>query len=248
MIIGEELGYSLIQSIHNYCESPNTLKSLDHSYDSLKEYEHRYDNLRTQEALTQEGGEASSRLEQPLNLKSREGSTFVVEQPLSLVVRKESTDNNNNSINNQQQLKIREFAREVADQTQQQLCKEEGEGIQKAVVSLTTPSTDLTSNGNSAVAISVICNNSGSGGELSCDFCDKKFTSRSHLNSHVVIHTGERAFSCPVCSKDFARKSTLRAHMTTHTKHSNFMCEVCEKACNDKNSLEEHKRMHTGKH
>ncbi len=69
---------------------------------------------------------------------------------------------------------------------------------------------------------------------------------RYHLQSHVVIHTGERNFYCRKCDKAFARKSTLRAHMTTHTKTSNFMCPVCEKACNDNQSLEEHIRIHTG--
>jgi len=79
-----------------------------------------------------------------------------------------------------------------------------------------------------------------------CDFCEKLFTNKYHLQSHLVVHTGERAFVCKTCKKTFGRKSTLRAHMTTHTKVSNFMCTVCEKACNDNNSLEEHMRMHTG--
>lgn len=79
-----------------------------------------------------------------------------------------------------------------------------------------------------------------------CDFCDKLFANKYHLQSHLVTHTGERAFNCRICKKTFGRKSTLRAHMTTHTKKSNFMCPVCEKACNDNNSLEEHMRMHTG--
>jgi hypothetical protein len=86
------------------------------------------------------------------------------------------------------------------------------------------------------------------GGSVSyqCDFCERIFGSKSHLQSHLVTHTGERAFNCRLCQKTFGRKSTLRAHMTTHTKTSNFMCTVCEKACNDNNSLEEHIRMHTG--
>jgi hypothetical protein len=96
--------------------------------------------------------------------------------------------------------------------------------------------------------------NAAGGGETAagsvayqCDFCERIFGSKSHLQSHLVTHTGERAFNCRTCQKTFGRKSTLRAHMTTHTKTSNFMCTVCEKACNDNNSLEEHMRMHTGK-
>jgi len=79
-----------------------------------------------------------------------------------------------------------------------------------------------------------------------CRYCDKRFANKYHLASHLVTHTGERAFSCNRCDKTFGRRSTLRAHMTTHTRTSNFMCPLCGKACNDRNSLSEHVRMHTG--
>ncbi|QQP31571.1 Oocyte zinc finger protein XlCOF22like [Caligus rogercresseyi] len=90
------------------------------------------------------------------------------------------------------------------------------------------------------------CSGSSVSGGHPCDFCDKVFINKYHLQSHVVTHTGERSFECRKCAKSFGRKSTLRAHMTTHTKVSNFMCPLCDKACNDNNSLEEHIRMHTG--
>lgn len=83
-------------------------------------------------------------------------------------------------------------------------------------------------------------------GVYHCDFCERVFTNRYHLTSHIITHTGERGFECRMCNKTFGRRSTLRAHMTTHTKTSNFMCPLCEKACNDNNSLEEHLRAHTG--
>jgi len=98
----------------------------------------------------------------------------------------------------------------------------------------------------SDVVIRRISRSSNGESVYQCDFCDKLFANKYHLQSHLVTHTGERAFTCRICKKTFGRKSTLRAHMTTHTKVSNFMCTVCEKACNDNNSLEEHMRMHTG--
>jgi uncharacterized Zn-finger protein len=98
----------------------------------------------------------------------------------------------------------------------------------------------------SDVVIRRISRSSNGESVYQCDFCDKLFANKYHLQSHLVTHTGERAFTCKICKKTFGRKSTLRAHMTTHTKVSNFMCTVCEKACNDNNSLEEHMRMHTG--
>ena len=87
-----------------------------------------------------------------------------------------------------------------------------------------------------------------SSGELiyGCPHCERVFSTKHHLQSHIVTHTGAREFFCKYCPKSFARKSTLRAHTTIHTKTSNFMCSICSKACNDNNSLEEHIRMHTG--
>lgn len=95
----------------------------------------------------------------------------------------------------------------------------------------------------SSVATSGDC---GSDGTYACRHCDKTFQNKFHLDSHVVVHTGERNFQCPECDKTFGRRSTLRAHMTTHTGVSNYMCSMCDKACNDNNSLVEHIRMHTG--
>ena len=127
-------------------------------------------------------------------------------------------------------IKIKDFARMDSEQVPQ-LRIVEDDGLSEAA---------------SSSDISSVDNYKNEGGTFPCEFCDKVFVNRYHLQSHLVTHTGERAFDCRHCGKSFGRKSTLRAHMTTHTKTSNFMCPMCDKACNDNNSLEEHIRMHTG--
>lgn len=51
-----------------------------------------------------------------------------------------------------------------------------------------------------------------------CSRCLKVFTRSSALQSHILVHTGDRPFVCPhsSCSKSFNVKSNMNRHFKTH--------------------------------
>jgi hypothetical protein len=49
-----------------------------------------------------------------------------------------------------------------------------------------------------------------------CDVCKRRFTSRSNVDYHTWVHTGERPFSWEKCKKRFAQWSDLISHLMLH--------------------------------
>ncbi|XP_037545337.1 gastrula zinc finger protein XlCGF57.1-like [Nematolebias whitei] len=81
---------------------------------------------------------------------------------------------------------------------------------------------------------------------FSCKDCGKRFNRKCNLNTHMIIHTGQKRFSCEDCGKRFNRKGNLKKHMIIHTGQKRFSCEDCGKRFNRKSNLKTHLIIHTG--
>nr|XP_057926667.1 oocyte zinc finger protein XlCOF22-like [Doryrhamphus excisus] len=81
---------------------------------------------------------------------------------------------------------------------------------------------------------------------FSCSVCAQRFSQKAHVVSHMRMHTGEKPFSCSVCCKRFFRKEAMVRHTRTHTGEKPFICSDCGQRFTRKLSMVSHMRSHTG--
>lgn len=81
---------------------------------------------------------------------------------------------------------------------------------------------------------------------FSCVTCNKRFTQKCTLDTHMSIHRGEKPFTCTVCNKAFRSKPNLSAHMSNHTGDKKYKCPFCPKAFIAQVFLKGHMCVHTG--
>lgn len=83
-----------------------------------------------------------------------------------------------------------------------------------------------------------------------CGFCPQKFTVKSNLVYHELIHKLnrhepkpiEKQFKCNVCCKNFVNKQQYDSHMETHEKP--FHCSECGESFEEKVAVDRHRYTH----
>ncbi|OXA48825.1 Zinc finger protein OZF [Folsomia candida] len=79
-----------------------------------------------------------------------------------------------------------------------------------------------------------------------CTLCNKEFKARQDLESHIPLHTTEKAFKCATCGRRFAHQGSLRKHEATHLEKSTrpiFQCRLCPVTVISTAVLERHVRV-----
>merc|ERR1712226_1064728 len=82
-------------------------------------------------------------------------------------------------------------------------------------------------------------------GVWTCLQCGKYDNSRFHLRRHVETHIQGFSHSCPVCEKSFSTRGGLKSHIVT--KHPEekptkpYNCDICDKSSSSKMALKVHK-------
>jgi len=77
-----------------------------------------------------------------------------------------------------------------------------------------------------------------------CTVCDKRFTTKTHLNRHRQIHNVEKVYSCSECEESCSSQDKLRYHRHIHT--GKYKCTQCGICCRSSHGLVTHRRSHSG--
>ncbi|XP_073454929.1 uncharacterized protein [Aquarana catesbeiana] len=90
------------------------------------------------------------------------------------------------------------------------------------------------------------CNSSSTKTSPSCEVCGKVLGSKSTLEKHLQIHTGQRPYPCSECEKSFSCRNHLKTHQRTHTGERPFACNQCDRRFIKHQHLVLHQVVHTG--
>ncbi|XP_066970658.1 zinc finger and BTB domain-containing protein 14-like isoform X5 [Macrobrachium rosenbergii] len=77
-----------------------------------------------------------------------------------------------------------------------------------------------------------------------CHICPYSTKNRTHLQHHILIHTGEKPYVCSYCSASFTFKGSMKRHERTHTGEKPFACTECPYTANQRSCLMNHMQKH----
>lgn len=79
-----------------------------------------------------------------------------------------------------------------------------------------------------------------------CKLCEKSYTTKHNLVTHILDHTGIKPHLCLVCGKYFKQLSHLNVHMLTHDNVRPHVCPICNKGFTQVSHLKRHETVHSG--
>ncbi|XP_040434734.1 zinc finger protein 366-like [Falco naumanni] len=78
-----------------------------------------------------------------------------------------------------------------------------------------------------------------------CPMCEKSYTSKYNLVTHILGHSGIKPHACTRCGNFFKQLSHLHMHMLTHQGTRPHKCQVCHKAFTQTSHLKRHMMQHS---
>ncbi|XP_071112252.1 uncharacterized protein [Haliotis cracherodii] len=75
-----------------------------------------------------------------------------------------------------------------------------------------------------------------------CTRCDKTYSQRSSLHTHMRIHTGVRPYVCKDCDRSFTDCSTYIKHCRLHTGEKPYACGVCGRCFTQSGNMMRHQQ------